>query len=281
MQARRSFGRTRALLALGLLTLIAGCLTSGSAGDPGAGFVSGGAGSSGTGYGGSGTSAAGVGGAAGTFNSCDVSPTTAGYRVGWTIEDQAGVASTCSAAGALTVDVEATRPDRNDVGSLTSKVCDIAMPLTPCARVPGVYTVSLMLRGPTGALLSEIVAPNVLLTAGEVADLGSLPFVVGGDAALAHGYALTWSIDAAATGAPLSCADANAATVRLQVGSQKFDLPCGPGRGRTTPVSPGSNPVSMTLLDVQGNALSMTQTMQVTIDAGQLVFLGDVVFDVI
>jgi hypothetical protein len=286
MQARRSLGWTGALLALGWLAPIAGCLSASTDGDPGAGFLTGAAGATGAGAytGAAGASAVagatGAAGAGGAPQACTTAATGA-VQIAWTLEDAAGAGTTCAAvpdSGSVTVSVR-NLDTGVDSGRLVG--CE-AMRAVTCALPPGNYALSMKLLGGKGSTLAEIVAPFVFVTAGETTDLGSLPFRTHvGAVTDGAGFALTWSIDAADTGAPLSCDEATAKTVRLKVGAQTFDLPCAAGMGRTTTVAPGSYPVSVILLDAQNMELSVTQTMTVTIGAGQLVFLGDVLFDVI
>jgi hypothetical protein len=121
----------------------------------------------------------------------------------------------------------------------------------------------------------------MFLVDGQATGVTSLPLQVGGsDATKGRGFALTWSIDKVGSGAIQTCAQAGAMSVRLTAGTTKFDLPCADGKGRTTAIAPGSYPVTLDLVDGAGATLSETQTMNVAIAAGQLVFLGDVPFDV-
>jgi hypothetical protein len=146
---------------------------------------------------------------------------------------------------------------------------------------PGAYSISMKLRDGTGVAVAEVFAPTLFLIAGQNTPVASLPLQVGGgDAAKGRGFALTWSIDKKSTGAIQSCAQAGAATVRLLAGTTTFDLTCADGKGRTTAIAAGSYPVTLDLLDASGAKLSETQTMNIAVGAGQLVFLGDVPFDI-
>jgi hypothetical protein len=204
---------------------------------------------------------------------------TATLSLAWSLEDATGAASTCDGVGGKTVDV--------DVVNLTtgaeamSTVPCAALAATTCALSAGSHSVSMKLRDAGGAILAEIVAPQLIVVSGQASTVPSLPLQVGGaDAANGRGFALTWSIDKQSTGAIESCAQAGAATVRLLAGATIFDLTCGDDKGRTTAIAPGTYQVTLDLLDAAGAKLSETQTMSIAIGAGQLVFLGDVPFDV-
>jgi hypothetical protein len=316
MRDTPSFGSPRLglfLLIAGVAAPVAGCLVSGNSGDPGAGFLAGTAGATGTGYAGAyGTGYAGAppprsdggtarsdggtprsdggttrsdGGAAGSgatdgggAAACSVKA-TATFEFTWTLEDASGAATTCAAAGGQTVDITVVR-------SSTKARADFTVPCsapkaTTCAMPADDYSVTFTLRNAGGTGLSEIVAPLLILEDGQVTDPGALPFQVGGGGTTGRGFAATWTIDDANSGELLNCAQAGATTVRLVAGAKTFDLPCAPGKGRTTAVAPGDYPVMLRLLDAQGDDLSVTQTMTLHVGAGQLVFLGDVLFDVI
>ncbi|HVZ74085.1 MAG TPA: hypothetical protein VHJ20_17020 [Polyangia bacterium] len=189
-------------------------------------------------------------------------------------------ASSCAAFGGKTVDVAVTNLVTGATSS-TSVACD-AMNVTTCSLPHGSYSITLDLRAPSGALLSEIVAPNLVVENGETSRVPSLPFEVGGiGATMGRGFALTWSIEDANTGAARTCAQAGAATVRLEASGKTFDLPCGPGFGRTAPLTAGEYSVKLSLLDAQNAPLSVTESMLLHIENGQLIFLGPAVFDVL
>jgi hypothetical protein len=155
-----------------------------------------------------------------------------------------------------------------------------AMAATTCAMPGGSYSISMKLRDQNGGLLSDVFAPLLFLVDGKNTPVASLPLQVGGDTTKGRGFALTWSIEKQSTQAIESCAEASAATVELRAGTMKFDLPCGASKGRTTAIAPGSYAITLDLLDAKAGKLSETQTMTIAIGAGQLVFLGDVPFDV-
>jgi hypothetical protein len=297
-----------------------GCLSASQDGDPGPAFASGNgkyppsgygyAGASGSGYAGAtgpGTGAAGAAGGkdggatdggatdgasdapsdtgalgdAGTGSkaaACTVGA-TATFSVAWSLEDATGADSTCDGTGGKTVDVDVVNL-KTGAEALSTVPC-AALAATTCAMPAGDYSISLKLRDAGGDVLSEVFAPSLTLVDGQATGVASVPLQVGGpDAAKGRGFALTWSIDKVGTGAIESCAQAGAMTVRLLAGTTKFDLTCADGKGRTTAIAPGSYPVTLDLLTAAGAKLSETQTMTVTIGAGQLVFLGDVPFDV-
>jgi hypothetical protein len=284
----------RAGIAVALLVPAAACTDNGYTGDPGPAFLSGTAGTGTSGYAGTGVSGhagttgyAGAPGAAGTTGAAGTGAKPAACTVGatgtftmaWTIEDGMGMPSTCDGVAAKSVDI--------DVVSLAtgaethSTVPCAALAATTCALPAGDYSVSMKLRADT-TLLAEIASPQLFIVNGQATPIASLPFRVGGpEAAMGRGLALTWSIANADTGAAQTCADAGAAKVRVAVGTKNFDLPCADGKGRTTALAPGDYPVTLRLIDSAAADISVTETMTIHVGAGQLVFLGDVPFDVL
>jgi hypothetical protein len=255
-------------------------------------------GSQGTGYAGSGaTGIAGGSGVAGSSGGAGTSGADAGtsdgggapaaacaanatatFSLAWSIEDATGADSTCDAVGGKTVDVDVVNATTGAESLATIPCASLAA--TTCAMPAGTYTISMKLRDAGGNVLSEIFAPLMFLVDGQNTAVTSLPLQVGGDQTKGRGFAVTWSIDKLATGAIESCAQASAVSVRLSVGQSTFDLACGDGKGRTTAIAPGTYPIKMDLIDAAMTTLSETQTMNVAIAAGQLVYLGDVPFDV-
>jgi hypothetical protein len=204
---------------------------------------------------------------------------TAKFALAWSIENATGADSTCDAVGGATVDVDVVNA-RTGAETLARVPC-ASLAATTCGMAGGTYTISLKLRDASGNVLSEVFAPLMFLVDGQQTGVTSLPLQVGGvDANKARGFALTWSIDKVDTGAIETCAQAGAASVRLTAGATTYDLPCIDGKGRTAAIAPGSYPVKLDLIDGTGTTLSETQTMNIAITAGQLVFLGDVPFDV-
>jgi hypothetical protein len=278
-------------IALGTFASLAGCLRDGGSGDPAVGFghPSGGdtyAGETSPGTGGQGGSngghhdggSAGSGGANDAGSSACVEGATSTFSFAWTLESATGTASSCDAAGGKTVDIQIVSA-ASGATAVAAFPCT-ALAATTCAMRGGAYAISMKLRDAQGATISEIVAPTLFLADGQNTAVASLPFQVGGDTSKGRGFALTWSIDKLGTHAVQTCTQAGAATVRLTAGSTKFDMACADGKGRTTSVAPGDYPVSLDLLDGAGAVLSETQTMTISVGAGQLVFLGDVPFDV-
>jgi hypothetical protein len=295
---------------LALLAPAAGCIVSGGGNDPGPAFVSGAGGTGTSAYGGTyGTVRADASGAAGATRDAGAAGTdgatrdagaasdagadgsaskslactvgaTGTFTFAWSLEDGAGAPSTCDAVAGQTVDIDIVNLSTGAEASTT--VPCAALAATSCAMQAGGYSLSMKLRNAAGTVLAEITAPTLLLVNGRATPVASLPFQVGGaDAASGRGVALTWAIEQVDTKASETCAAAGAMTVRVVVGTKHFDLPCADGKGRTTALPPGASPVTLHLLDAQGADLSVTQTMTISVGAGQLVFLGDVVFDVI
>jgi len=93
-----------------------------------------------------------------------------------------------------------------------------------------------------------------------------------------QGLSLSWTIDR--NGTTLSCAQASAATVQVDDGSQQFNFACGDGHD-TAYLAAGSYPVTIRLLDASGTALSLTSTMTVVVPAGTVINLGSVLFEVL
>jgi hypothetical protein len=203
---------------------------------------------------------------------------TATFSLAWSLEDATGADSTCDGVGGRTVDVDVVNASTG-AESLATFPC-AALAATTCAMPAGQYHISMKLRDAGGNVLSEVVAWLAFLVDGQNTAITSLPFQVGGDTTTGRGFAATWSIDQATTHAIESCAQAGGASVRLSVGQTTVDLPCANGKGRTTAVAPGNYMISLELIDGSMSPLSVTQTMNVSIAANQLVFLGDVPFDV-
>jgi hypothetical protein len=298
-------------IALGALALVVGCLDASQNGDPGPAFSSGAGNGAHYGYPGSsypagtspgqshGTGGAGDGGAkdggasdapvsdAGTSGDAEAGSkpaacavnATATFSLAWSVEDATGAGSTCDGVGGTTVDVDVVNL-ATGAEALSTTPC-AALAATTCAMAAGTYSVSMKLRGAGGTVLAEVFAPLLFLVSGQATGVTSLPLQVGGaDATKGRGFALAWSIDKKSTGAIESCAQAGAATVRVIAGTTTFDLACADGKGRTTAIAPSTYPVTLDLLDAAGAKVSETQTMSIAIGAGQLVFLGDVPFDV-
>jgi hypothetical protein len=254
----------------------------GGAAGSGAAGMSGAAGSGGA-DGGAGTAGGGPGGAdGGDAKGAPPAACAAGagatFSLAWSLEDATGADKSCDDVGGKTVDIDVVNT-ATGAESLATIPC-AALAATTCAMPAGTYSISMKLRDAAGNVLTEIVAPLMFLVDGQNTAVTSLPLQVGGDKTQGRGFAATWSIDKVTTGAIESCAQAGAASVRLTVGQSTFDLTCTNGKGRTTPVAPGTYAVKLDLIDSAMATLSETQTMSVSIGANQLVFLGDVPFDV-
>jgi hypothetical protein len=198
--------------------------------------------------------------------------------VAWTLERvDDGTPTTCVAVGGATMDLDVLNVDTN-VAYHDTFTC-AALTGVGQALPPGTYSVAMRLRDSAGTLLSEAIAPTTYaITAGCTTDLGSVPFqavVTTPDQYLT----LSWTIDRPPNSARLSCSDANAAKVELDAGQTTFQWPCSDGKAATTTLAAGTYPVTIKLLDPQGTALSVTSTMNVTIDT-QPVDIGRVLFDI-
>ncbi len=234
------------------------------------------AGSSGGGQGGSGAGS-GAGGDSGVTTICSPTAATA-FAVEWTLEDTAHHATTCTAVGGATVDLDVLDL-ATSVATHDTFPCD-AMAGTGATLEPGNYTAALRLYDANGVNLSEQIATGMFaITASCTTDLGLATFaspVVTPDQYIA----LSWSIDRPSTRAFLSCADAQAATVELDAGDQTFQWPCTDGKAATRSLPPATYSVTIKLLDATGTVLSLTPTMPVAVAAGQANALGNVIFDV-
>ena len=247
---------------------------SGAGGSGGYGGGSGGVGGSGGAGGAGGTGATG-----GSTGSC-TRDINSDFQVAWTIEDPSGAPSSCAAAGAATMDLDALNLGSN-ASFHSSFACGQGAGST-CALPPGQYSFAMRLRDVQGTQLLEAVFPEILsITSGRTNDLGIVPFEVVEPGGTQIDYiAFSWTLQQFSTGAALDCASAGAATVELDVGQQKFSFPCSAGQGVSAPLAPGTYPVSMQVLDAQQNQLSVTNTANVTISPDWAVEIGNVVFGI-
>jgi hypothetical protein len=277
MRSTRATSLLAGLLGLALATTLGGCLVADTSGPPSNGFR-GDTSYGGTGYGG------GYGGTGGSTDSrACAGGTTSNFKVAWTIQDANGNASTCDGVAAVEMDLDllnlATNVDYHGVYA-----CSDLMG-TSCELPAGSYTVAMRLRDAQGTLLSEAIAPGTYsITTGQTTDLGNHEFASSqGTSGAGTGQAikLAWSIERAGTTTIITCADAGAATVELDVGTQQFPFPCGDGSGQTPSLTVGTYPTTIRLLDAQGAALSVTPTMDVAVPAALLLDLHTVIFDVI
>jgi len=195
----------------------------------------------------------GVGGAAGGQGR---------FSVSWSVVDGNQTTTTCAAVGAPSMDMDVQNLD-------TNKVIHDTFPCAPMSGLgseapAGRYTVALRLRSAGGEVESEATGPTVYtIVAGGVTDLGSVPMEV------AQSFLFSWTLDKRATGAPLSCAQAAAETVRLTVDGNSFEWPCDAGQARSPALSPGDHTVTVEVLDAQGLVLSATDAATIQIAAGK------------
>jgi hypothetical protein len=207
------------------------------------------------------------------------STTASAFTVRWTIQDAGGAPMTCDSAAATSVDIDvvnvATGVDFHDTFPCS------ALGVTTCPLPPGTYSVAMRLRNATGALLAEAIDPTEeVIDPTLLTDLGVVPFVATGAPIVDQYMALSWTIEWDATFTPLTCAQAKAATVELDIGATRFQWACSDGNGRTATVAPGRYTVAVSLLDAGGVLLSMTPTADVQVVAGRVANLGPVVFGV-
>jgi hypothetical protein len=281
MHVRSGSGRpsavTAGLFGLALATTLGGCLVADTSGPPSGAF------NGNTGYGGSygGGGYGGGGGSGGIGPQACAGASSSNFKVAWTIQDASGAASTCDGVAAVEMDLDLLNLNTN-VDYHGVYACSDMMG-TSCALPAGPYSMAMRLRDAAGTLLSELAPPDTLyITSGQTTDLGTIPFAAnqgGSDAGTGQAIKLAWTIDRA--GAILTCADAGATTVEVQVGAQKFPFPCDDGSAQTPSITVGTYPVTIRLLDAQGTPLSVTQTMNVALPANLLLDLGTVPFDVI
>ncbi len=90
---------------------------------------------------------------------------------------------------------------------------------------------------------------------------------------------VAWNIDKAATGAPLSCSQANAQWVNLFFGPESYQYNCVDGTGTTNNgLTPGNYPSYMQLISPDNTVLSDTRY---GVDAsGNSVFIGPTSFPI-
>jgi hypothetical protein len=281
MEARRAISLL--VLISGFAAAASGCVVDGRRGGPRSRTDYGAAGS----YGGSGGSGgyAGYGGAGGggAYQPVVVcaggASDTSNFHVAWTIDDASGAPSSCDGVAALEMDLDVLNLGSNVEYHGVFACSDMAA--SSCAVPAGAYSFAMRLRDGKSNIISELVPPDtVTVTAGQTTDLGSIPFSASmGLTGPGQGVGLTWTV--VRQGATITCDQASAATLEIDIGDQKFPFPCSDGTATSPPVAPGTYQVTLRLLDAQGNPLSVTQTMAVAIPAGKLVPLGAVPFEVI
>jgi hypothetical protein len=236
---------------------VAGCFTSGENGDPGAGFLGGtGPNYGGTagayGAGGSGTAGArSTGGAdAGTAGTTGEGSICGGFLA--TPDGGASADGATTEAGASTHDGAAT----SEAGASSDAGTDGSATTEAGATEAGA----------TEAGATEAGATEAGTTTPAVCTVGAISF--------------TWSLEQAGTTIAETCGQAGVATIRLIANGMNVDFKCGDGAGRTPALAAGTYAVSLHALDASGAAVSDTSTMNVTVTAGQIVSLGNAVFDV-
>jgi len=213
-----------------------------------------------------------MGGAGGGTTSVCTATSTTSFTLTWSLVDLNQDATTCAAAGATTLDLDVLNLG-NNVTTHDSFPC-AAMQGTGSPLGAGDYSVALRLRDATGALESEAIAPHpYAIRQGCLTDLGAVPMQV------SQSITFSWTLDKQATHATLSCAQANVSTLELTVDGMKIDWPCSDGSATSPVLTPGDHTASIVALDPQGTILSDTGAATVTITAGKVTDLGDVVFD--
>jgi len=278
MEARRAPFFSVSALALAIAA--SGCLIADQHGHPGDRFRNGGGGGyAGNGAGGAGATY-GTGGAGGGTPSSVVTctgGTTSNFHVAWTIQDASGNPSSCDGVAGAEMDLDVVNLDTNVQYHGVYACSD--MQASSCSVPPGSYSVTMRLRDGKSNVISLTPPDTFTVTAGQTTDLGSIPFSASqGLTGPGQGLGLSWTISR--QGASITCDQAGAATLEIDVGDQKFPFTCSDGSATSPPVAPGTYPVTLRLLDAQGTALSVTQTMPVAIPAGKLVALGSVPFEV-
>ncbi|MEA2699541.1 MAG: hypothetical protein QOI66_3812 [Myxococcales bacterium] len=213
-----------------------------------------------------------IGATVGTLSGCVIdngcAPDVVSFT--WTIVDANNAVFTCQQAGATTVVI-------NIDGTPTSFGCNSYG--AAINGVPGgTHQVSFQLLDANGALLSQTGAMSAsVLRCGGV-DLGQVAFEI--QSCQPQDVSLSWSIDQASNGAPLSCQDVGAGVVRLNLGNQVFNFDCNAGVGRTTEVAAGTYPTFLQLFSLNNQLLSETTTMNIAVPSCTSVTLPMVTFDV-
>jgi hypothetical protein len=90
----------------------------------------------------------------------------------------------------------------------------------------------------------------------------------------------SWTIVKQATNAVLSCDQAAASEVDLFLNQMRYQFSCNAGIGVTTALPSGTYNAQLTLLDINKQTISQTQSMPVTVSNCALIDLGDVEFGV-
>ncbi|HTA17738.1 MAG TPA: hypothetical protein VK989_00515 [Polyangia bacterium] len=228
---------------------VAGCFTSGQSGDPGAGFL-----------GGPGNDYRGTAGSYGSG--------TAGARS--TGGADAGTAGATGEGGAICGVIMAT-PDggapadgaANEAGAMSAS--DASTHDGGAANEAGATTDA----SPDGSAATEVGAAEAGTTEGGTTAVCTVGAI-----------SLTWSLERAGTTIAETCAQAGVAKIRLVANTMNVDFQCDSGAGRTPALAAGTYAVSLHALDATGASVSDTSTMNVTVAAGQIVSLGEAVFDV-
>jgi hypothetical protein len=208
----------------------------------------------------------GGGGGAGSGGTC-----VGSLQVAWTVNAQSAAVA-CAAAGATTVSLMV-----DNESMIADFDCRAGFGQTQSVFA-GNHNVSLVVSDANGQALYTLPAMAVTVPCGALVDLGTVdlrppvcdPPQVGA----------TWSIDKLATGAPLTCEQAAATTVELTLNGTPFDFSCGAYQGLTTTLQPGAYNADFVLLDANGDVLSQTTQMAITVKTCGVTDLGDVLFDV-
>ncbi|HVR63134.1 MAG TPA: hypothetical protein VMU50_14625 [Polyangia bacterium] len=196
-------------------------------------------------------------------------------QVSWTVVDAANNVFHCEDVGATTVVV-------NMGGMSTSFNCNAYGGVT-APVFAGTYSTSFQLLDGNGTVLSQTPAMDVPVSGCATISVGQVDFEVTPNAPPPCGtqdVALSWSIAQASNNAPLTCAQAGAQTVHLNLGNNGYDFSCDAGVGRTTAVTDGTYPTYLQLLSPGGQVLSQTDSMNITVPRCAGVTLPDVVFAV-
>jgi hypothetical protein len=229
---------------------VAGCFTSGQSGDPGAGFL-GAAGPYGGGSaGGRGSGAAGARSTGGA---------------------DAGAAGATGAGGSICT-VFAATPDAGAPTDGAASASDASAHDGAAATEPDATSDA----GADGSAASDASASDTGASDTGTSEAGTPTVAV----CTVGAISLTWTLEQAGTTIAETCPRAGVATIRLIANAMNVDFKCGDGAGRTPALAAGTYAVSLHALDATGAAVSDTSTMNVTIAAGQIVSLGNAVFDV-
>jgi hypothetical protein len=198
------------------------------------------------------------------------------FSVSWSVTDlTTGKQASCDQISGYGVDILQTD---NTIVSFTNQPCQSGVMYSTSPKLQkGVYTGSLEILAPNGAVLSQSAS-----TAFDATGSGEIPFTQSFqvDDVCSHNryFSLAWSADTGNVNRPLSCSQTNGYGVRLTVtnppGAVDMLSSCDDGFNPNwysvssiDNIAPGDYSVTATLFDASGQAASSTAMQLVTVGA--------------